>query len=87
MVKMVVMSAKYSLEHMREQDPRAYEFKLLLAENLGSKWLWACNASFEHEVEFAIGRKIAWQFLGHAELKLAALIGVTSHRPAWKSRS
>lgn len=112
--------------HLREQDPDAYEFKLLLAENLGSKWLWAFNATFEHEiggdleseygfsqailytlvpsklhagvemtltrptergghgkpeVECMIGPSIAWKLCKYAELKVAPLIGVTSHSP------
>ena len=112
--------------HLRERDSDAYEFKLLLAEEIGGGWLWACNATFEHEVsggleseagfsqallysvipsklylgaemtltrpiargghgkpevELAIGPSIAWRLCEHAELKVAPLIGVTSHAP------
>lgn len=112
--------------HVREQDSDAYEFKILLAQDLGDRWFWAFNATFEHEVsgglesevgfsqsilytfipsvlrmgaemtlnrpiergghgipevEFAIGPSVAWQVCKHAELKVAPLIGVTSHSP------
>lgn len=74
--------------HLREQDPDAYEFKLLLAENLGSKWLWAFNATFEHEIggdlesEYGFSQAILYTLVPS---KLHAGVEMTFTRPTERS--
>ncbi len=70
--------------HLREHDPDAFELKLLLAENLGSKWLWAFNVTFEHEVggdlgsEYGLSQAILYTLVPS---KLLAGIEMTLTRP------
>lgn len=70
--------------HLRERDSDAYEFKLLLAENLGSGWLWAFNATFEHEVsgdresEYGFSQAILYELI---QSKLHVGVEMTLNRP------